>query len=142
MRNKKMKTANVKVRLKDIRQGVTIYISHPIYGIEHLIVSSKPKVSKTTGALFFSATRLFDNGLIVHDTLESIRDSGICGGNSYNGRRTFFKLKHAEEWQRKSLKDPKFLAIHKRHEEMNRDLDDMEDYYHPWGDDDRHGWGD
>jgi hypothetical protein len=128
-----MKTANVKVRLKDLKQGVTIYISHPVYGIDKLLVASKPYYSSVTGSSFFKTIKRYDWGL--YEGRYSTKDAGICCENTYNGRRTFFKLKHAEEWQRKSLKDPKFLAIHARHEEMNRYMDEMDRYYDY---DDRH----
>jgi hypothetical protein len=133
-----MKTSNVKVRLKDIRQGVTIYVSHPVYGINKYFVTSRPYKTKH-GSLMFNTKQDYSWGLSEGYT--STMDCGICCENTYNGRRTFFKLKHAEEWQRKSLKDPKFLAIHKRHEAMCRDLDDREPY-DPWEDEDHHDWDD
>jgi hypothetical protein len=104
-----MKTKNVRVRLQDIKHGQTVYISHPVFGIDKVTIVGKPFVSKYTKSLFVNM--LHSNGIIED---RSLLDAGVIG-DSYNGRRTFFKLKQAQEWQRKQLKCPKFIASHERH---------------------------
>jgi len=42
-----MKTKNCRVRVKDIKQGITIFVSHPVYGINEYVVDSKPFIHKS-----------------------------------------------------------------------------------------------
>jgi hypothetical protein len=108
-----MKTKNVKVRVKDIKAGVAIYTSHPIYGIESSVVVGKPFMISGIG-LFYKVKVTSKYG--DYRTEHSICDSGIKKGESYNYRRTFFKLKHAEEWAKKMLTDKGFIKQQQRHE--------------------------
>lgn len=112
-----MKTKNVKVRLKDIKQGVTVYVAHPVYGIEKLLVDSKPYMHPTVKSLFIRTVTEYGK------STDSLRDMGVYG--YYNGRRTFFKLKQAEEWMRKWSKSESFIADHKRREEWCHGQDDQ-----------------
>lgn len=109
-----MKTKNVKVRVKDIRAGVTIYTAHPVYGIRLSVVASKPFMHMGIG-LFYKAKVTCKSGSYVTDN--SICDDGITKGESYNYRRTFFKLKHAERWAKKMRTDPGFITQQRRHEQ-------------------------
>jgi len=126
-----MKTANVKVRVKDVKAGVTLYTAHPVYGIDKAFVVSRPYFDKGVKSLFirlkvessFSSTGYYE-------TTKSLRDMGVTHGNSYNGRRTFFKLKHAEAWAKKWATHPSFIQQQADHEEWCTTLrDDMEDSY-------------
>jgi hypothetical protein len=112
-----MKTANTKVRLKDLRAGVTVYTAHPHYGIEKRVILGRPYVSKHTGSLFVKCLEQCDWGTFEHDF--STRDAGITG--LYNGRRTFFKLKHAQAWAKKWQTQPGFRKDHARHEAWCRE---------------------
>jgi hypothetical protein len=110
-----MKTKNVKVRLKHIKQGITVYVSHPVYGIEKLRVESKPYMHPTVKSLFIDT--LTEYG----PSTNSLHDMGVY--SAYNGRRTFFKLKHAEKWMRKWSKSEQFIEQHARHEAWCEDTD-------------------
>ena len=37
-----MKTKNVKVKVKDVKQGRIIYTAHPVYGIVKKLITSAP----------------------------------------------------------------------------------------------------
>lgn len=115
-----MKTKNVKVRIKDVKQGKILYISHPFYGIDKVTVVSRPYVSKHTGFLFFDIRTSYGT------TSKSICDAGISPGEGYNNRRTFFKRKHAEEYQNRMKDDPKVIAVHLRHEQSIRDSEEWD----------------
>lgn len=115
-----MKTKNVKVRVKDIKAGVTVYTAHPVYGIEKSVVINKPFMIKGSG-LFFKVNSISKYG--DYETEHSICDAGIKKGESYNYRRTFFKLKHAEEWAKKMLTDKGFIKQQQRHDSHMKDFD-------------------
>lgn len=111
-----MKTANVKVRVKDVRKGVTMYTAHPIYGIDKYVADGRPFMVAGVG-LFVNVkvqSQFSVNGSYV--TKRSLCDAGITPGNSYNGRRTFFKLKHAQAWMDKWATDKGFRKSHAEHE--------------------------
>lgn len=118
-----MKTANVKVRVKDVKAGVTAYRSHPVYGIEKIIFMGKPYQHMGIG-LFVDVMKESRLGYAPYVTKKSLCDAGITPGKGYNGRRTFFKLKHAQEWQRKWATDLGFIRQQADHEEMCQMLDD------------------
>lgn len=122
-----MKTANVKARVKDIKAGVTLYTAHPVYGIDKKIVLGKPYFVASVKSLFVKTKVLCSGG--SYETSHSLCDMGVTPGNSYNGRRTFFKLKHAEAWVEKWSKDLKFIQSQAEHEERCSMLDDYEDYF-------------
>jgi len=115
-----MKTKNCKVKTKDIRAGVTIYTAHPVYGIRTSVVMSRPFMNKGIG-LFYKAKIMSEYG--NYATNNSICDDGIKKGDSYNYRRTFFKLKHAEEWAKKMRTDKGFIRNHQRHVNSMKDYD-------------------
>ena len=121
-----MKTKNTRVRVKDIKQGITIYVSHPVYGIDKHLIASKPYISKYVGSLFADSIKQYETWDFKDNF--SLRDAGISPGEGYNGRRSFFKLKHAEEWARKMKTDPAFSARHDRHEESNKIFDEAADW--------------
>ena len=114
-----MKTKNVRVRVKDIKQGVTIYIAHPAYGIEEAVVVTRPYVSHFTGYLLFDVYTKYGYNS------ESVGDAGITSGDSYNYRRTFFKRKHAEEWVNKMATDKGFLKNQAQNKAWNDMFDDL-----------------
>lgn len=66
-----MKTKNVKVRMQDIKQGATIYVAHPVYGINKYIIKGKPFLSKYTNSLFVKA--VWDG----HDITSRFRSSTL-----------------------------------------------------------------
>lgn len=119
-----MKTKNVKVKPKDLKQGVTIYTAHPLYGIEHRVVMSKPYIRNGIGlccnSITFIGDRTYDDHFFLEDC--GIYDLSITDDcDSYNSRRTFFKLKHAEEWVRKWSESEVFKTKQQRHEELTSD---------------------
>lgn len=105
-----MKVKNTRLRFKDIKAGVTAYTSSNEFGVEYpLIFTSRPykvfwNTSMRLGKAFgwFANVRIFytgsDGETYSFNATESLQDLGITKGSSYNGRRTFRKLKHAEEW--------------------------------------------
>lgn len=117
-----MKTKNVKVRMQDIKQGVTIYVAHPVYGINKYIIKGKPFLSKYTNSLFVKASW---NG---YDTKFSLADAGIT--STYNDRRAFFKLKHAKTWEREWASDKGFLRRQAEHERLCKLLGPFNHYYY------------
>lgn len=125
-----MKTKNVKVRVNDIKAGRVIYVAHPVYGICTYLIKSRPKLGQYVKSLFVDVQMIFD-GKTYNTRTDSIslRDSGVIGGNSYNGRRTFFKLKQAEAWMKKWADSPWFIESHEEHERSNRELDLLGSYY-------------
>lgn len=121
-----MKTANVKVREKDIKQGVTIYVAHPVYGIDKYRIKGKPYLHKVVNCMFVDVEHILENNSF--NTYTSLRDCGIIKGSSYNGRRTFFKLKQAKEWMDKWVTQKQFKEQQEFHEYIcEMDYDD--DYY-------------
>ena len=104
-----MKTKNTRVRVKDVRQGRVVYIAHPVYGIRREVIASIPYIEKGIG-LFVKCVSKYSFAKTF-----SLGDAGITKGDSYNGRRTFFKLKHAEAWATKWAKDKEFIKKHQRH---------------------------
>lgn len=109
---------NTRVRVKDIKAGKVIYIAHPEYGIVKKVVTSKPYMNRNIG-LFAKCVTQYDNFSVV--THFSLRDAGITEGDSYNGRRAFFKRKHAVAWAEKWAKDKSFIEQHARHEQQNEE---------------------
>lgn len=114
-----MKTSNVKVKVQDVKAGKVIYISHPVYGIEKKIITSKP-YRGGKGGLFADC---YDDWM--DESNFSLCDAGIGNGNSYSGRRAFFKLKQAQEWANKWKNDKGFIKSHEEHEEAWREMDDF-----------------
>lgn len=117
-----MKTKKCRVRVKDIKQGITIYASHPFLGIAKMKILGKPYKNKY--GLWVKVKH--ENGFVTEG---SLRDNGITKGDSYNDRRSFFKLKHAEEWLKMS-KDEKYIKRHNDHLEWCKEMDEMFDYYY------------
>ena len=113
-----MKTSNTKVRLQDIKAGKVIYISHPVYGIGKLTLTHKPYLTYGTEV----SKGVTPSGYVREF---SLRDAGIIGGDSYNGRRTFFKLKQAEAWAEKWATQPSFIKSHRKHVELTHGLSMM-----------------
>jgi hypothetical protein len=111
-----MKTKNVKVRVKDIKQGIRVFVAHPFYGIVENKISSKPYLSAITNSLFAKAMSEYGERSF------SLSDAGITPGESYNDRRTFFKRKHAQEWVNKMKTDKNVLLRHAEHERACRGL--------------------
>lgn len=119
-----MKTSKVKARVKDMKAGVTLYTAHPVYGIEKRVITWRPYMEKDIG-LFVPCKTIYSGG--SYDGTSSLRDMGVSPGNSYNGRRTFFKLKHAEAWMDKWATDKGFRKSHAEHE---RWCDLMDDWHY------------
>jgi hypothetical protein len=118
-----MKTANVKACVKDMKAGVTVYTAHPVYGIDKRVITGRPYMESNIG-LFVPCILIYSQGQYVGTS--SLCDMGVSPGNSYNGRRTFFKLKHAQAWMDKWATDKGFIADHARHEEMCEMMDDWD----------------
>lgn len=104
-----MKTKNVRVRVKDIKQGVRVFVSHPFFGIQTVQINSKPFLGKYSPSLW--AKSLSECG----EQDFSLVDAGVTSGESCNDRRTFFKRKQAEEWAKKMCTDKEVVARHKAH---------------------------
>ena len=125
---------NTRVRVKDIKAGRTIYIAHPVYGIEEVRITSRPYINKLANSLFADCY-MSVSFLPKMVTSFSLLDAGITEGASYNGRRAFFKRKQAVAWMDKWQHDFDFEMMQKRHEEdcrMMEDIDDA-DYDGDWG---------
>lgn len=116
-----MKTKNVKVRMQDIKQGATIYVAHPVYGINKYIIKGKPFLSKYTNSLFVKA--VWDG----HNIEVSLVDAGIT--STYNDYRSFFKLKHAKAWEREWASNKGFIHRQAEHERFCESLNSLFDYY-------------
>lgn len=115
-----------KVTAKSLKHGVKIFVAHPVYGIEEILVTSRPyMVHLSVGSTLFVKGMHIYNGRKTN-THFSLNDSGITPGLGYNYRKTFFKRKQAEAWQKKMLTDPGFIEQHKRHEELIEELDELE----------------
>ena len=119
-----MKTKNVKVKLKDLKQGKIFYTAHPVYGIDTWVCQGKPKIynHKVTNykSLFVPASSIYDGKICpVEEFGQSAEDTGIT--STYNDRRTFRKKKQAEAWMKKWEKDKGFQERHARHEALIED---------------------
>ena len=123
-----MQVSKVKVRLKDIRHGVKVYVAHPVYGIDEYTLLSRPfhKRGKIVGSLgnwvkirVPVSTLFSDKG--YYETDHSLRDMGVT--STYNDRRTFFKRKHAEQWMDQQARCPRFQERQREHEEWCKSLD-------------------
>lgn len=124
-----MQASKVKVRLKDIRHGVKVYVAHPVYGIDEYILQGRPF---TKHSLNFPShlgdwvkvrvkTSSFFDDRGYYETEHSLRDMGVT--STYNDRRTFFKRKHAEQWMDQQAMCPRFQERQKRHDEWCKELD-------------------
>jgi len=122
-----MKTKNTKVRIKDLHHGAIIYRSHPVYGIEQIIVRGKPYVEKDIG-LFCNCDTVLGNGYVIKNDSFSLNDAGITSGDSYNYRRTFKKRKQAEAWANKMRHDKGFIKWQEWHERVILETDDYDLY--------------
>lgn len=103
-----MKTKNTRVRLRDIKQGVTVYVANAISkSVTEHFITSRPYVEKHTKSEFVQSKKCYpgDNRYTVYECSDldefSLRDAGIIN-NAYNKNLTFFKRKHAEEHLRKA----------------------------------------
>lgn len=115
---------NTRIRVKDVKHGLVMYRAHPVYGIEKYVVQGKPYLSEHGKSLF---VKVYGKSLFVktlrYSSLNgecykseiSLTDAGITKGDSYNGRRSFRKLKQAEAWVVKWGKSPTFIKQHQRH---------------------------
>lgn len=95
-----------KVKVSDIRQGVTLYYVHafPHKGanrsyINAYHISKKPYLSKTTNSLFSECIEFFEdsNGRGSYTREFSLRDAGITP-NRYNFHNSFTSLKRAKQY--------------------------------------------
>ena len=114
-----MKTKNVRVRVSDIKQGRIICVASPFYGISKYIISSRPYIH-IHNWLFFDSINEY-GGKDRH----SIEDAGINSGNSYNDRKTFFKLKQAKEWASKMKTNKQVITRHEKHLESCKSMNYM-----------------
>lgn len=121
-----MKTRNVKARVADMKAGVTVYTAHPVYGIDKRVITGRPYMEKGIG-MFVPCVVYFTDG--SYETTSSLCDMGVSPGNSYNGRRTFFKLKQAQAWMKKWATDTGFKQSHDTHEKWCELMNDMEYHY-------------
>lgn len=107
---------NTRVRVKDIKAGVTIYVAHPVCGIKKRVIAGRPFMRMGIGIFVKCKYRMSHDGSVYYVN-HSLGDMGITKGDSYNGRRAFFKLKHAEAWADKWKHTVGFKKQHARHEE-------------------------
>lgn len=115
-----MKTKNVRVKFQDIKTGRIIYVAHPVYGIERFVIRSKPYFNPRVGSHFVKVEVRakdfsFQDSRSLHDM--GIPSNPTNASQFYNGRRAFFKLRQAEEWKRKWIKDKGFQRWQSRHEQ-------------------------
>lgn len=121
-----MSIKNTRVRLSDIKQGRTFYTAHPVYGIEKWIARSKPFMISGIG-LFVKTKDIF--GFVEsYDSNRSLNDAGIIG-RCFNGRRTFRKLKQAEQWVKEWVKEPSFIKQQEEHERFCALWDELDAMY-------------
>lgn len=121
-----MKTKNVKVRMGDIRQGRVAYVAHPVYGIEKVTFLGRPYINKTVGSPWVDTLTHYGR-TSSYERDRSLCDMGVTG--LYNGRRTFWKLKHAVAWVKKWSTDLGFKEQHAEHERFCAMMDDLEHLY-------------
>ena len=122
----KTNVSKIKVRTKDLKSGVTVYVSHPVYGIEKMLILSKP-YNFGQGFLGKPIPIVKCYHMIAGKYIKTtgyLNDMGICEGNTTNGRRTFFKLKHAVAYQESMMLCPKFLKDQEDHERRCADMYD------------------
>ena len=113
------------LNIKDLKVGETIYVAHPEYGIDVIIVKSKPVKSELSGSLFIKTTQVIDD--FTFDSVYFINDAGISD-HSYNYRRTFGDLSDAENYIKQTKNNPDFIEHQKTHEFFCSDYDDIMDY--------------
>lgn len=121
-----MKTKNVKVRIGDIRQGRVAYVAHPVYGIEKVAFLGRPYINKTVESPWVD-TITYPGQSSGYERGRSLCDMGVT--DLYNGRRTFWKLKHAEAWVKKWGTDLGFQAQQAEHEEFCAMMDELDSMY-------------
>tara|TARA_B100000700_G_C14978708_1_gene825221 strand:- start:285 stop:677 length:393 start_codon:yes stop_codon:yes gene_type:complete len=102
-----MKTKNVRIRLKDIRKGKSVYVAHPRFGVTRLIIMSKPYMEKDFGLFVkvLEENKYFDSG--YYETTKSLSDMGVY--NIYSYRRTFHNEEQAERYVNRFKGDKHFI---------------------------------
>jgi hypothetical protein len=115
-----MKTKNCKVRVKDIKQGVTVYRAN-FYGTEKIFITGRPHLNKSTNSLFVDGKN--EDGRKIWF---SLNDAGITAGESVNDKRTFFKRKHADGYIRKMSTDKRVAARREDHDRRCREHDEWQ----------------
>ncbi|AXF53033.1 MAG: hypothetical protein [Caudoviricetes sp.] len=128
-----MQASKVKVRLKDIRSGVTVYTAHPVYGIDKVVITSRPfmkYLSCGSPLALFVKTRVpsFIHPGEFFEMEQALSDMGVYF-NYRTDRRTFFKLKHAEQWVKQQGSCPKFKERQANHDEWCKTLDDWGSHF-------------
>lgn len=94
-----MDTKKVKVRLKDIKKGLVIYVASPYYGIERLEVVSSPYLCfLSDGSLLGYKFDIKHPYLVGRIDNRFIDDMGITCTRKGNSRRAFFCYRHADNW--------------------------------------------
>lgn len=124
-----MKTKQVRLKFDQIKAGVVGYVAHPMYGIRRVVFKGRPYFKDHTPNVPPSRPSWWVDTECEHGLKDysSICDMGIPAPHTnfltpfYNDRRTFRKLKHAEEWCRKWKNDPGFIARHAKHERSFED---------------------
>ncbi len=98
----KMSIKNKKITAKDLKAGVTVYVSTPNYkGIDKYVITGKAKINEYGFNIYPCRHFHFVNGQWRRFNASNgyfPNDAGLSPSESYNGRRTFRKLKHAQEW--------------------------------------------
>lgn len=110
------------IQKDDLKVGQSIYVSHPVYGIDSLTVDSLPYKNKYTGGLFFDVTEHLMGGEVK--IKRSVNDSGL-NKDSYNYRRTFTNYQDAVKYAASMIKDDGFKNSHARHLELCSLMDDL-----------------
>lgn len=106
-----MKTKNVRIKLKDIRKGKVVYIGHPKFGIQKVIILSKPDNEFFINCL--EENEFCEGGYLERN--RSLIDMGVV--NPYNYRRTFHNETQARRYVNKFKYDQKFISYWNRHME-------------------------
>lgn len=130
-----------RLRLKDIRAGVTMHVAHPEHGIDSYLCLARPhRTGKDKDSWSVKVRQTWFEGgkLQVYEGTVSLADSGVFTLDWIYGehmhacdRRAFKRLKQAQDWitTRKTTYDSREDCCH---------YDDF--YYDPFDDYTPHSW--
>lgn len=114
------------IQAEDLKVGQTIFIAHPVYGVDEVVVKSLPYESVHSGITLFNYRKGEDIGY------KSVKDSGL-NKDSYNYRRTFLNKEEADSYCEVIKKDKGFIENQLRHEVWVESMKDWhDDWYGDW----------
>jgi hypothetical protein len=111
------------IGVEDLWVGITIYTSSAEFGVEKIVLLSKPYESRTVGSLFAEGLHYYEDTGIekAYKRNFSLMDRGIIS-NTYNGRKSFKTKEDAQKWIEMSKGNPKYDI-----------RNDVIEAYWPWG---------